>query len=66
VQILTLCTANQCRSPMAEVLLQRALDQRGVLATVASAGSMRGGVPVSDGSVRAEGAALCAAFPPYR
>ena len=53
MQILTLCTANQCRSPMAEVLLQRALDERGVPATVASAGSMRGGVPVSDGSVRA-------------
>ncbi len=53
MQILTLCTANQCRSPMAELLLQRALDQRGVPATVTSAGSLPGGVPVSGGSVRA-------------
>jgi len=53
VRILTLCTANQCRSPMVEVLLERALAARGVDAGVRSAGSMRGGVPASPGSVRA-------------
>lgn len=51
--VLTVCTANQCRSPMAEVLLRHALEGRGVHAEVVSAGSMRGGVAASGGSVRA-------------
>lgn len=38
---------------MAEVLLRRALAARGVVAEVASAGSLRGGVVASGGSVRA-------------
>lgn len=38
---------------MAEVLLQRALRERGIPATVTSAGAMRGDVPASEGSVEA-------------
>ena len=53
VQILVLCTANQCRSPMAEVLLRRALEAQGTHAAVRSAGALPGGVPASGGSVRA-------------
>jgi protein-tyrosine phosphatase len=41
-EILVLCTANICRSPMAAALLARELAARGVLAQVYSAG-MRGG-----------------------
>ncbi|HEY2814957.1 MAG TPA: hypothetical protein VGJ03_15935 [Acidimicrobiales bacterium] len=36
--MLVLCTGNICRSPMAEGLLRRRLSERGVVATVASAG----------------------------
>ena len=53
MQILVLCTANQCRSPMAEVLLRRALEALGMDAVVRSAGVHPGGVPASPGSVRA-------------
>ena len=48
-----LCTANQCRSPMAEVLFDRRLRAIGVPATVRSAGELPGGVEASGGSVRA-------------
>lgn len=50
--LLVVCTANICRSPMGEVLLQRAADARGAAAVVGSAG-VRGivGAPASDGSV---------------
>jgi protein-tyrosine phosphatase len=51
IDVLLLCTANQCRSPMAEALLRAALQARGVEATVSSAGLFRGGVPASPGSV---------------
>ncbi|MFL6204975.1 MAG: hypothetical protein ACJ739_06460 [Acidimicrobiales bacterium] len=44
IDLLVLCTANQCRSPMAEVLLRRHLAHAGVDATVASAGIYQGGV----------------------
>ena len=39
--ILFICTANRCRSPMAEVLLQRAVEQRGEAAqwNISSAGT---------------------------
>lgn len=45
--MLLLCTANQCRSPMAEVLLRRHLDDAGVDATVHSAGLYEGGSPAT-------------------
>ena len=48
-----LCTANQCRSPMAEVLLRDRLAAAGIDAVVRSAGDLPGGVRVSPGSVRA-------------
>lgn len=48
-----LCTANQCRSPMAEALLGARLRAAGVDAVVSSAGGLPGGVAASAGSVRA-------------
>lgn len=48
-----LCTGNRCRSPIAEVLLQRRLDQVGAKVEVSSAGELPGGVPAEGGSVRA-------------
>lgn len=48
-----LCTANQCRSPMAEVLLKDRLGAAGIAATVRSAGDLPGGAHASPGSVRA-------------
>ena len=50
LRILMVCTANQCRSPLAEVIAQRALDQRGVDALVVSAGLLPGGRPAARGS----------------
>jgi protein-tyrosine phosphatase len=47
IELLVLCTANQCRSPMAEVLLRRHLEIAGVDATVSSAGIYHGGVPAT-------------------
>lgn len=49
LRILVVCTANRCRSPMAEVLLASRLP--GI--EVASAGSMEPGHPASGGSARA-------------
>lgn len=48
-----LCTANQCRSPMAEVLLRDRLAAAGVDAVVRSAGDLPGGAHASPGSVKA-------------
>jgi protein-tyrosine-phosphatase len=42
--ILLLCTANTCRSPMAEALLRRQLTARGVVASVHSAGTLAAGM----------------------
>ena len=53
IEILVLCTANQCRSPMAEAILRDHLGRRGIGASVRSAGELRGGVAASDGAVRA-------------
>jgi len=46
-RILVVCTANQCRSPMAEALLRDLLARRRVPATVGSAGLMEGGAPAT-------------------
>lgn len=51
IEILLLCTANQCRSPMAEGLLRRRLDDAGVDAVVRSAGILPGGVAASGPAV---------------
>ncbi len=48
-----MCTANVCRSPMAEALLRKRLDQRGVEATVRSAGVLPGGMRAAPESVEA-------------
>ena len=53
MQVLMMCTANICRSPMAERFLRRAAEQRGADVTVASAGLLNGGEPASTGSTRA-------------
>ncbi|MEO7572990.1 MAG: hypothetical protein ABIX10_11205 [Acidimicrobiales bacterium] len=45
--MLLLCTANQCRSPMAEVLLRHLLAEAGIEATVSSAGLYPGGAPAT-------------------
>ena len=52
-RLLFVCTANQCRSPMAEVIAADMLASRGVDAAVASCGVMEGGSPASAGAVRA-------------
>lgn len=47
-RILFICTGNTCRSPMAEALLRRHAEQRGVAVAVRSAGvSTIDGLPVS-------------------
>jgi len=46
--VLLLCTANQCRSPMAEVLLRHRLEAAGVDVQVSSAGLLPGGRPATD------------------
>lgn len=51
IEILLLCTANQCRSPMAEALLRDLIARAGVDATVSSAGLYRGGSPATGHAV---------------
>lgn len=53
LRVLFVCTANQCRSPMAEVLAVALLAERGVDSAVASCGTMEGGAPASKGAVAA-------------
>jgi protein-tyrosine phosphatase len=52
-RFLMVCTANICRSPMAEALLRDRLDAIGVGATVLSTGHFAAGVEVSKNSVTA-------------
>lgn len=52
VRILFICTANRCRSPLAEVIARDALARREVNALVLSAGTLNGGFPAATGSVR--------------
>jgi low molecular weight protein-tyrosine phosphatase len=52
LRILTVCTANVCRSPMAAALAQRHLEANGIDALVTSAGTHRGQVLVDPDAVR--------------
>jgi len=45
LDFLIVCTANQCRSPMGEVLLRRVLESRQLPARVGSAGFLESGAP---------------------
>jgi protein-tyrosine phosphatase len=48
MRVLVLCSANQCRSPVAAALLARSLRDWGIAATVMSAGRGPSGRPVPD------------------
>ena len=50
-RLMFVCTANRCRSPMAEVLAKQLLTQRHLDAEVVSAGRLEGGVEASAGAV---------------
>lgn len=50
-----LCTANQCRSPMAEALLRHRLEAAGIPARVSSAGLYPGGSPATADGVAVMG-----------
>jgi protein-tyrosine phosphatase len=52
-EILLLCTANVCRSPMAQAMLARELADRGQPARVSSAGVAVGGIVTVPGEVAA-------------
>jgi protein-tyrosine phosphatase len=53
MDILFVCTANQCRSAMAEAMLRRRLESGGIEAHVHSAGLLEGGQPMTDETLRA-------------
>lgn len=52
-EILLVCQANQCRSPMAEAILRQELSRVGMAAGVSSAGLGEDGQPAAFGAVRA-------------
>lgn len=51
LEVLTVCSGNTCRSPMAMVLLEHHLARRGVAAHVHSAGTLGWGGPATANSV---------------
>ena len=51
VNVLVTCTANRCRSPIAEVLLRKALADRGSAIEVRSAGLLESGVAAVDEAI---------------
>jgi len=57
LDVLLVCTANQCRSPLAEAVLGRLLRRRGIEALVHSAGLYEGGRPATE-DARATAAAV--------
>ena len=52
IDVLLLCSANQCRSPMAEALLRRRLADAGIPGTVTSAGLYPSGNPATAEAVQ--------------
>jgi protein-tyrosine phosphatase len=61
IRILLVCTANMCRSPMAQAILSGLLAQRGIAAEVISAGLLQAGQPMAPEAFDAlggEGAAM--------
>ena len=61
IRILLVCTANMCRSPMAQAILTSMLAQRGIAAEVISAGLLQAGQPMAPEAMDAlgvEGAAM--------
>jgi protein-tyrosine phosphatase len=52
-RLLVMCTANQCRSPMAQALAGQRLFERGVRAEVRSCGVLAGGAPPTAGARKA-------------
>jgi protein-tyrosine phosphatase len=50
--VLVVCTANQCRSPMAQAILQHRLGEYEITATVGSAGLREAGHPALESVVR--------------
>jgi protein-tyrosine-phosphatase len=52
IDVLLVCTANQCRSPMAEVLLRDLIATHGLQARVISAGLYPSGNPATDDAIR--------------
>ncbi|MCB1002487.1 MAG: hypothetical protein KDB40_24570, partial [Acidimicrobiales bacterium] len=55
LQVLVVCTANVCRSPMAEGLLRTRAEAAGLDLVVASAGTRKGPLPVDPVAVKALG-----------
>lgn len=52
MHLLIVCTANRCRSPLAEVIARRHLDELGIIGDVHSAGTAAvDGAPATDGAV---------------
>ncbi len=51
-RLLLMCTANQCRSPMAQAVAGRLLFMRGVRSEVGSCGTLEGGMPATSGARR--------------
>ncbi|MFI5047443.1 MAG: hypothetical protein ACHQIG_10310 [Acidimicrobiia bacterium] len=51
VRVTVVCTANQCRSPLAAAILGRELERAGVAATVGSVGTEATGDPATPGTV---------------
>ena len=53
LHILFICTANRCRSPLAQVIASDQIRRRGADAVVSSAGFMESGQPAASGSINA-------------
>jgi protein-tyrosine phosphatase len=51
IDILFLCTANICRSPMAEAMFRHVVEERGGDFRVGSAGFLQEGLPASDQAI---------------